>query len=257
VLYYRKGDMATTQITPAAFVQSLRDEVMRHPAVTHPFLHRFAQGGLAAWQLWGYASQHYRLVCSFTAYLEALTQRTPDQEIRRLVEEILEEEYMRPQQFERSHPALYRRFMRAVGFREREWDQVPVLPATRAFVVMHLDMTLRSWRETLGAVGPGHEWAIPRMFPPLVQGIEQSVALDPDALEYFRLHIDLDVKHGQMLEQCLIRWTGSEAHRDEIRRGALRSLEARAAFWSSLAEQLFPDPGRERASRPDQSAQPA
>jgi pyrroloquinoline quinone (PQQ) biosynthesis protein C len=180
VLYYRKGDMATTQITPAAFVQSLRDEVMRHPAVTHPFLERFAHGGLAAWQLWGYASQHYRLVCSFTAYLEALTQRTPDKEIRRLV-----------------------------------------------------------------------EWAIPRMFAPLVQGIEQSVALDPDALEYFRLHIDLDVKHGQMLEQCLIRWTGSEAHRDEIRRGALRSLEARAAFWSSLAEQLFPDPGRERASRPD------
>jgi pyrroloquinoline-quinone synthase len=230
----------TTEITPEAFVQSLRDEVMRHPAVTHPFLHRFAQGGLAAWQLWGYASQHYRLVCSFTAYLEALSKRTPDQEIRRLVQEILEEEYMRPQQFERSHPALYRRFMRAVGFREREWDHVPALPATRAFVVMHLDMTLRSWRETLGAVGPGHEWAIPRMFLQLVQGIERSVTLDPDALEYFRLHIDLDVKHGQMLEQCLVRWAGSEASRDEIRRGALRSLEARAAFWSTLAEQLFP-----------------
>ncbi len=237
-------DMATTQVTPAAFVQTLRDEVMGHAAVTHPFLHRFAQGGLAAWQLWGYASQHYQLVCFFTAYLEALTQHTPDQEIRRLVQEILEEEYMRPQHFERSHPALYRRFMRAVGFREGEWDQIPALPATRAFVVMHLDMTLRSWLETLGAVGPGHEWAIPRMFPPLVQGIERSVALDPSALEYFRLHIDLDVKHGQMLEQCLNRWAGSEAHRDEIRRGALRSLEARAVFWSALAEQLFQDAGR-------------
>ena len=81
-------DMATTQVTPAAFVQTLRDEVMGHAAVTHPFLHRFAQGGLAAWQLWGYASQHYQLVCFFTAYLEALTKHTPDQEIRRLVQEI-------------------------------------------------------------------------------------------------------------------------------------------------------------------------
>jgi len=232
--------MATTQVTPAAFVQTLWDEVMGHAAVTHPFLHRFAQGGLAAWQLWGYASQHYQLVCFFTVYLEALTKRTPDQEIRRLVQEILEEEYMRPQQFERSHPALYRRFMRAVGFREGEWDQIPALPATRAFVVMHLDMTLRSWLETLGAMGPGHEWAIPRMFPPLVQGIERSMALDPSALEYFRLHIDLDVAHGQVLERCLIRWATSEADRNEIRRGALRSLEARAAFWSALAEQLFP-----------------
>jgi len=249
--------MTTTQIAPAAFVQSLRDEVMRHPAVTHPFLQRFAQGGLAPWQLWGYASQHYRLVCFFTAYLEALTKRTPDQEIRRLVQEILEEEYMRPQQFERSHPALYRRFMRAVGFRDGEWDQVPALPATRAFIAMHLDMTWRSWLETLGAVGPGHEWAIPRMFPPLVLGIERSVALEPSALEYFRLHIDLDVAHGQVLERCLIRWATSEENRNEIRRGALRSLEARATFWSTLAEQLFADGGSERASRPSQGPQPA
>lgn len=38
------------------------------------------------------------------------------------------------------------------------------------------------------------------MFPSLVLGIERSVTLDPSALEYFRLHIDLDVKHGHMLE---------------------------------------------------------
>ncbi len=73
-----------------------------------------------------------------------------------------------------------------------------------------------------------------------MQGIERSVALDPSALEYFRLHIDLDVAHGEMLERCLIRWATSEANRNEIRRGALRSLEARAAFWSALVEQLFP-----------------
>jgi len=47
-----------------------------------------------------------------------------------------------------------------------------------------------------------------------------------------------------MLEQCLIRSAGSQANRDEIRRGALRSLEARAVFWSALAEQLFPDAAR-------------
>src|SRR5258706_12687975 len=110
--------MTTTRITPAAFVESLRDEVMRHPAVTHPFLERFAQGGLAAWQLWGYASQHYRLVCFFTAYLEALSKHTPDPEIRRLVLEILEEAYMPPQQFKRPHPAIYRRCIRRRGVHE-------------------------------------------------------------------------------------------------------------------------------------------
>ena len=82
----------------------------------------------------GYSSQHYRLVGSFTAYLEAIAGRTPDPEVRRLLRDILEDEYMRPQAFERSHPALYRRFMRAVGFEEGAWDRVPTLPAMKARV---------------------------------------------------------------------------------------------------------------------------
>ncbi|MGH7325199.1 MAG: TenA family transcriptional regulator [Candidatus Rokuibacteriota bacterium] len=207
----------------------------------HPFLLRFARGGLAPWQIWAYASQHYRLVCFFPAYLQAVANWTPDDELRTLVREILEEEYMRLERLERSHTALYRRFMRAVGFVEEEWDSVPWLPATRDFVTLHLEMPLRSWIETLGAVGPGHEWAIPRMFPFLLQGIERSLSVDHAALEYFRLHIDVDVRHGEVLQRGLLRWATTEQHRQEIRTGMCRSLDARAAFWSALAEQLFAD----------------
>jgi pyrroloquinoline quinone (PQQ) biosynthesis protein C len=152
--------------------------------------------------------------------------------------------------------ALYRRFMRAVGFEEGAWDRVPALPATRGFISMHLDMTFRSWLEALGEVGPGHEWAIPRMFPYLVQGIERSVAVPLVALKYFRLHIDLDVEHGRALEAALLRWTTTDTNQEELRRGARRSLDARAAFWSALAEQLFPearDLGLE-GSQPDMRA---
>ena len=228
-------------MTPSEFVRQLREEVEGHPAVTHPFLRRFAVGELTRWQIWGYASQHYHLVCFFTAYLEAIAAQTPDVEVRRLLREILEDEYMRRQGFERSHPALYRRFLRAVGFGEGDWDRVPLLPATRAFVQLHLDMTLRSWLEALGAVGPGHEWAIPLMFRHLVQGVERSIPLDPAALEYFQLHINLDVEHGKALEESLLRWATNEVNQEDIRRGARRSLEARAAFWSALEEQLFPN----------------
>ena len=131
--------------------------------------------------------------------------------------------------------------MRAVGFEEGAWDRVPVLLVTRGFIATHLDMTFRSWVEALGAVGPGHEWAIPRMLPYLVQGIERSVAVHPVALEYFRLHIDLDVEHGRALEAALLRWATTDADQEELRRGVRRSLAARAAFWNGLAEQLFPE----------------
>ncbi len=70
------SDWGSARVPPDAFVRELWAEVERHPAVAHPFLRRFAEGGLAPWQIWGYASQHYRLVGSFTAYLEAIAGRT-------------------------------------------------------------------------------------------------------------------------------------------------------------------------------------
>ena len=113
---------------------------------------------------------------------------------------------------------------------------MPLLPATRAFVQIHLDMTLKSWLEALGAVGPGHEWAIPLMFPHLLHGIERSLPLAPVVLEYFKLHINLDVEHGKVLQESLDRWATTEESQDNIRRGARRSLEARAA----VREYAFP-----------------
>ena len=72
-------------------------------------------------------------------------------------------------------------------------------------------------------------------------GLERSLRLPPVALEYFQLHINLDVEHGKVLQESLLRWATTEENQEDIRRGARRSLEARAAFWSALGEQLFPN----------------
>jgi pyrroloquinoline-quinone synthase len=137
---------------------------------------------------------------------------------------------MRPQAFEHSHPALYRRFMRAVGFEEGAWDRVPVLPETRAFIVGHLDMTLRSWLEALGAVGPGHEWAIPRMFPISCGG-------SSGAWRFLRRRWSISASTSTSTWSMAGRWRrpcsgGPRPTADlaELRRGARRSLAARAAF---------------------------
>jgi len=86
-----------------------------------------------------------------------------------------------------------------------------------------------------------------------VQGIERRVSVPSETLEYFRLHIDLDVEHGRALDVALLRWATTDAQQDELRRGARRSLDAVAAFWTGRAEQVFPearDLGVE-GSRPD------
>jgi hypothetical protein len=47
------SDRVPVRVPPDAFVRTLWAEVERHPAVAHPFLRRFAEGGLARWQIWG------------------------------------------------------------------------------------------------------------------------------------------------------------------------------------------------------------
>lgn len=221
------------------FLDALEIEVRAHPALHHPFLHRFAQGGFQRLQLWAFGLQHYQLVRVFTSYLEALQKSIPEPDIRDWIQRILEDEYARPHTYERSHPALYRRFLRALGLTEEDWERAEALPETRAFIERHLELTaLRHPTVGLGAVGPGHEWAIPTMFAYLVDGLRKA-GVGEEPLEYFTLHVAQDLEHGRLLRAALARYADSPEHQARIREGAQASLDARARFWDGLHRTVF------------------
>lgn len=223
------------------FLQRLEAEVRSHPALHHPFLRRFAEGGLRRIQLWAFGLQHYQLVRVFTTYLEALVKSIPEQEVRDWIHTVLEDEYARPQTYDCSHPALYRRFLRALGLSEEDWDRVEALPETRAFINHHIELTsLRHYLVGLGAVGPGHEWAIPTMFAYLVEGL-RKVGVEEKPLEYFTLHVAQDLEHGRLLRMALARYAGTPENHERILEGAHASLGARARFWDGLYRAVFED----------------
>ena len=226
-------------MTAEDFLVDLEGEVRAHPALHHPFLLRFAEGGLGRFQLWAFGLQHYQLVRLFTAYLEALLASVPDQVVRDWIHRVLEDEFARPDVYHRSHPALYRRFLLALGLEARDWDAVAPLPETRAFTTRHLELTsLRHHLVGLGAVGPGHEWSIPVMFISLVKGLRGS-GIAEDALEYFSLHIAQDLEHARLLRAALARSADDPADQARILEGARASLDARARFWDGLYRVVF------------------
>jgi len=221
------------------FLDVLEVEVRAHPALHHPFLRRFAQGGSQRLQLWAFGLQHYQLVRVFTSYLEALQKSIPEPHIRDWIQRILEDEYARPHTHDRSHPALYRRFLRTIGLSEADWEHAEALPETRAFIERHLELTsLRHPAVGLGAVGPGHEWAIPRMFAYLVDGLRKA-GLGEEPLEYFTLHMAQDLEHGRLLRAALARYADTPDDQARIREGAQTSLDARARFWDGLHRAVF------------------
>lgn len=221
------------------FLAALEVEVQGHPALHHPFLRRFAQSKLERLQCWAFGLQHYQLVRMFTSYLEALRKSIPEPEVRDWIQRVLEDEYARPHTYERSHPALYRRFLRALGLTEEDWERAEALSETRAFIERHLELTaLRHPAVGLGAVGPGHEWAIPTMFAYLVDGLRKA-GVGEEALEYFTLHVAQDLEHGKLMRAALARYADTAENQARIRDGALASLDARACFWEGLGRVVF------------------
>jgi pyrroloquinoline-quinone synthase len=233
------------------FLADLRREVERHPAVNHLFLSRIATAPFSREDYRVFSENHYPLVCVFTTYLEALLGRAPASDSKLWLAKVLVDEYGEGSEG-KDHAALYRNFLEACGspMAESSGERVPE-PAFR-FIEEHRRLCRKEpFLVGLGAVGPGHEWAIPKMFESILLGLRRAGFRD-DEIDYFTLHTAQDVDHGRWLGEALERLGGSARAQAEIRRGTLESLAARGRFWSGVQSAVvrYRQP---RAIRPDGS----
>jgi pyrroloquinoline quinone (PQQ) biosynthesis protein C len=232
-----------------AFLAGLRLEVERHPAVNHLFLNRVATAPFSREDYGVLAENHYPLVCAFTSYLETLLVRAPASDTKLWLAKVLVDEYGEGSRGE-DHAALYAHFLSACGKPPSNEPDVRIPEPAFAFISEHRRIARDlPFLVGLGAVGPGHEWAIPKMFESITAGLRRA-GFTSNEIEYFTLHTAQDVDHGSWLEEALERLAGSERAQSEIRRGALASLEARARFWSGVQRAVvrYRQP---RAVRPD------
>lgn len=219
------------------FLHQLRLEVDRHPAINHSLLARVAYVPFTREDYRVFGLQHYALVGSFTRYLEILLQRAPDSQAKQWIAKVLVNEYGEGSDG-KDHAELYRGFLGACGAAAGEERRTPLHPAITGFIDEHDRICHHEpFLVGLGALGPGHEWSIPKMFPPIVRGLRRAGFQEPEIL-YFTLHMEQDIDHGAWLEEALARYASTPKAQEEIRRGALLSLEARARFWSGVQEKI-------------------
>ncbi|HVZ73195.1 MAG TPA: iron-containing redox enzyme family protein [Polyangia bacterium] len=220
-----------------AFLADLRVEVEGHVGVNHPLLARLAHVPFAREDYRVMGLQHYALVGHFTSYLERLLPRAPDSEAKQWIAKVLVNEYGEGSDG-KDHAELYRGFLLATGAAAGEERETPLHPDVTGFVTEHRRICAEeSFLAGLGAVGPGHEWTIPRMFTRIVRGLRRAGFAEPEIL-YFTLHQEQDIDHGLWLEEALARYADTADAQAQIRRGALLSLEARARFWSGVQAKI-------------------
>ncbi len=235
--------------TSRAFLLDLRREIESHPAVNHLLLNRLATTPFSRDDYRVFAENHFPLVCMFTSYLEMLLLRAPDSESKLWLAKVLVDEYGEGSEG-KDHATLYGRFLAAAGGSPEAMRTRRVPAASAGFVAEHRRIVrTRPFLEGMGAVGPGHEWAIPRMFEATIPGLRRA-GFSEDEIHYFTLHVAQDEDHGRWLEEGLARAAHTPEAQAEIRRGALASLDARGRFWDGV-QRAITRWRQPRAARPD------
>ncbi len=221
------------------FIHSLEEEILHHTAVHHPFLKCFSSQKLTLGQIQTFGLQHYQLVKVFVNYMTNLLPKIPDKDAADLFRVVFDDEFGQHTIF-RSHPALYRNFLRALGLSDEAWGRVSHLPEVSAFIEGHMEITRgKDFLPALGAIGPGHEFSIPTMFTYLMEGIRKNTDLSDEEIEYFALHIEEDKEHAVVFNKLIARHVETEEGQQRLRDGALRSLSLRKKFWDGIETAVF------------------
>jgi pyrroloquinoline-quinone synthase len=219
------------------FLAALRRDVERHAAVNHPLLVRVAHVPFTREDYGVLAQQHYALVGMFTGYLERLLANAPDSRAKTWIAKVLVDEYGEGSDG-KDHAELYREFVAAACGNLDTLHTTPLHGAVTGFVLEHLRICeSEPFLVGLGAVGPGHEWSIPKMFGYILKGLARARFSDDEIL-YFKLHVLQDEDHGRWLEESLAMYADEPEAQAQIHRGAMLSLEARARFWSGVQRKI-------------------
>lgn len=215
------------------FLAELRRDIETHPAVNHLFLNRIATGHFSREDYRVFAENHYPLVCVFCAYLERLLVRAPDSESKLWLAKVLVDEYGEGSEG-KDHSTLYAKFLSSSGGDAKSRHEMRVPAPAQEFIANHLEIVnTQPFLVGLGAVGPGHEWAIPKMFDSVIPGLRRA-GYDEEEIQYFTLHVEQDEDHGSWLEEALARYATTSEAQAQIREGAMRSLEERRKFWDGV-----------------------
>jgi pyrroloquinoline-quinone synthase len=191
----------------------------------HPFYKAWVAGELTLEDLSFYAGQYWRQVEAFPDYLGAVASRLPEGPARDTVTENLRDEV------EGDHLGLWLAFAEGVGAARETVAKSSPVPETRDCVGAFRTATRdRSLPFALGMLY-AYESQTPEVAASKVNGLRAHYGIDGAALEYFRLHGELDVEHSDDLAQAIATLVSDEASARQAEAGAKAGADA---IWGLL-----------------------
>ncbi|HLC52563.1 MAG TPA: iron-containing redox enzyme family protein [Candidatus Nanoarchaeia archaeon] len=230
-------------MTGHQFLKELQEELKNHLAVTHSFLDKIKD--LNNEQLKIFASQFYLYVRMFPRLMGAVVYNVPDEVSRlplilNLINECGGLKYLEKLDSSHTHPALFRRFTKKLGIKDKDLENTKPLLSTKQFIDVYEKLYLKSPPlKSIGAVGPGTECIVPIMYIPILEGLRKQKKFTEDDLYFFSLHLPVDEEHCEMICKTLTNYMDDKKNQKLVRDGALEVLTARKKFWDGLSKEIL------------------
>jgi pyrroloquinoline-quinone synthase len=212
----------------------LLDALAKHNSALvrqHPFVRRCASGKATLPALKTFLAQQGKYGSYFTRYLCALIGNLDDAgDVMRLAKNLAEELGFGDQQ--EPHSQIYARMLSDFGI---DLKRTATLPGTQGLInTMFEFCRQKNPAYGLAALCLGAEAIVPGLYRDLMHGFKARGVPD-EQLEFFRIHIECDDGHGEIMRDIMARMLEQEPkHSDPIIEASTRLIEARLSFFTNI-----------------------
>lgn len=230
----------------------LVNEALNHRAVNHPYLKALANGEFENMEavLKDFASQYGFYSSWFPRYLTGVISKLENPEYRNhLLDNLSEESGHLPEEDMEAvralgikdewvqgipHPKLFKRFQVAMGVDTNAEPDIEVDIWRDSFLALIQGGSAAS---AVGAIGLGTESIVKYIYKDLIKAIETHTKLNLEEYVFFPLHTEVDDEHGLILLDIAEKMASQSPEDErELRKGMLKALNLRAAYWDGMYE---------------------
>jgi len=218
--------MAVVYRMENSLVERIDAEVEKRSLLKHPFYQMWSEGKLTVDHLQGYSKEYFQLVKAVPAFVQNIASANTDSSIASEIDGNMKEEF--------EHVKLWTMFARAIGVPISELTDYAGASKTGEAVAKMMALSKGSFEEAVAAMY-AFELELPKISRSKIDGLVKFYGLGgKDALNYFEVHEEADVRHAQTWRRTL---NSLPADRQEKAfAAAVESLKAQNLLLDSVQE---------------------
>lgn len=204
-------------------IKRIDEMIEERSLLKHPFYQMWSDGKLSLDSLAGYSKEYFQLVKTVPSFMTPIIEKAPNSVIKELVENQLEES---------SHIKSWIKFAGELGISESELTQYNGLEKTRKSVseLSELMITYDGGACAMYAF----EKEIPKISQTKLDGLVEFYGIsNNEAIEYFKLHTEADIRHTASWRNILEK---TSADSDNLIQIADKSISAQNLLLDSCYE---------------------